>query len=47
MYLDEVNPKNAIFTNSKEMQKTSNCVFGRAVDVDNVDQIIEFIETKK
>ena len=47
MYLDEVNPKNAIFTNSKEMQKTSNCVFGRAVDADNVDQIIEFIETKK
>ena len=47
MYLDEINPKNAIFTNSKEMQKSSNCVFGRAVDVDNVDQIIEFIETKK
>ena len=47
MYLDEVNPKNAIFTNSKEMKEASNCVFGRAVDADNVDQIIEFIETKK
>ena len=47
IYLDEINPKNAIFTNSKEMHESSNCVYGRAIDENNVDKVIEFIETKK
>ncbi len=46
VFLNEVNPKNAVFTNSKEMQESSNCIFGRAVDESNVEQIIEFIESK-
>ena len=46
IYLDEVNPKNAIFTNSKEMYEASNCVYGKAVDQENVDKIIEFIKSK-
>ena len=47
VYLDEIGPKNAIFTNSKEMQESSNCVYGRAIEKDNVDEVIKFIETKK
>ena len=46
IYLDEVNPKNAIFTNSKEMYEAINCVYGKAVDQENVDKIIEFIKSK-
>ena len=47
IYLDEINPKNAIFTNSKEMYESSKCIYGRAIDEDNVDKVIEFIEIKK
>ena len=46
IYLDEVNDKKAIFTNSKEMSEASNCVYGRTIDEENVDKVIEFIETK-
>ncbi len=46
IYLDEINPKKAVFTNSKEMFEASNCVYGKAVDEENADKIIEFIETK-
>ena len=46
IYLNEVNPKNAVFTNSKEMHETSHCIYGRAVDESNVDEIVEFIESK-
>ena len=47
VYLDEISPKNAIFTNSKEMQESSKCVYGRAIEKDNVDEVIKFIEAKK
>ena len=47
IYLDEINPKKAIFTNSKEMQEESQCIYGRAIDEENVDKVIEFIENKK
>ena len=47
IYLDEINPKNAIFTNSKEMYELSKCIYGRAVDETNVDKIVEFIENKE
>ena len=46
IYLGEINPKNAIFTNSKEMQESSNCVFGKYINEENVDEVIEFIESK-
>ena len=46
IYLNEVNPKNAVFTNSKEMYEISKCIYGRAINEDNVDKIIEFIESK-
>ena len=46
IYLNEVDPKNAVFTNSKEMQESSQCIYGRAIDENNVDSIIEFIESK-
>ena len=47
IYLDEVSPKNAVFTNSKDMAEESKCVYGRAIDEENVDEIVEFIRTKK
>ena len=46
IYLDEVNPKKAIFTNSKDMQETSNCILGRSIDDNNVDKVEELIESK-
>ena len=47
IYLDEINPKNAIFTNSQEMQEASKCIYGKVIDNNNVDKVIEFIESKK
>ena len=46
IYLDEVNPKKAVFTNSKDMHETTNCIFGKAIDENNVDIIEEYIESK-
>ena len=46
IYLDEVNPKKAIFTNSKDMQEISKCILGRGIDDNNVDKVVELIESK-
>ena len=46
VYLNEIAPKNAIFTNSKEMYETSKCIYDRAIDANNVNRVIEFIESK-
>ena len=46
IYLDEVNPKKAIFTNSKDMQESSNCILGKSIDDNNVDKVEELIESK-
>ena len=47
IYLDEVNPKNAVFANSQEIHEASKCILGRAVDENNVDEVIALIEKKK
>ena len=46
IYLDEINPKKAIFTNSKDMHEISQCIFGRSIDDTNVDKVEELIESK-
>ena len=46
VYLDEIAPQNAIFTNSKEMYESSKCIYDRAIDANNVNRVIEFIESK-
>ena len=46
VYLNEIDPKNAIFTNSKEMYESSKCIYDRAIDANNVNKVIEFIESK-
>ena len=47
IYLDEVNPKNAVFANSQEIHEASKCILGRAVDENNVDEVVSLIEKKK
>ena len=46
IYLNESSPKNAIFTNSKEISEQSQCINGTEIDENNVDKVIEFIESK-
>ena len=46
VFLDEIAPQNAIFTNSKEMYESSKCIYDRAIDANNVNRVIEFIESK-
>ena len=46
IYLDEINPKKAVFTNSKDMQEISQCIFGKAIDDNNADKVVELIESK-
>ena len=46
IYLNDIKPENAVFTNSKEMQESSKCIYGRAIDENNTDEVIGFIESK-
>ena len=45
--IKEVNPKNAVFANSQEIHEASKCILGRAVDENNVDEVVALIEKKK
>lgn len=46
VYLNEATQKNAVFTNSEKISESNQCIYGKEIDENNVDKVIELIESK-